>query len=52
MYAQTNGGWLISGDYGNNQELFETRYAWAVSKNQKFEIRLRNREDIDKRADA
>ncbi|MFK7816917.1 MAG: hypothetical protein AB8B92_11340 [Gammaproteobacteria bacterium] len=52
VYAQSHGGWLISGDYGSNQELFETRYAWAVQKNQKLEIRLRNREDIDKRTSA
>lgn len=52
VYAQTGGGWLISGDFGNNQELVETRYKWQVTKNQKFEARIRNREDIDKRTNA
>ena len=52
VYGQTRGGWLISGDFGNNQELIETRYKWQVSKNQKFEARIRNREDIDKRTNA
>ncbi len=52
VYAQTHGGWLISEDFGNNQELLETRYKWQVSKNQKFEARIRNRKDIDKRTSA
>ena len=52
VYAQTRGGWLLSGDFVNNQEIFETRYRWQVNKNQKFEARIRNREDIDKRTNA
>ena len=52
VYGRTGGGWLISGDFGNNQELFETRYAWDVTKNQKFEARIRNREDIDKQINS
>jgi len=52
VYAQIHGGWLISGDFGNNQELVETRYKWQVTKNQKLEARIRNREDIDKRTNA
>jgi hypothetical protein len=52
VYAQTHGGWLISGDFPNNQELVETRYKWQVTKNQKLEARIRNREDIDKRTNA
>ena len=52
VYGQTSGGWLLSGDFGNNQELVEARYMWQVSKNQKFEARMRNREDIDKRTNA
>ncbi len=52
VYAQTGGAWLLSGDFGNNQELFETRYRWQVTKNQKLEARIRNREDIDKRTSA
>ena len=52
VYAQTKGGWLLSPDFGNNQELFETRYKLQVTKNQKLEARIRNREDIDKRTNA
>lgn len=52
VYAQISGGWLLSSDFGNNQELFETRYRWQVNKNQKLEARIRNREDIDKRTSA
>jgi hypothetical protein len=52
VYAQARGGWLISGDFGNNQELVATRYKWQVTKNQKLEARIRNREDIDKHTNA
>ena len=52
VYAQTGGGWLLSSDFGNDQELLATRYKWQITKNQKFEARIRNREDIDKRTSA
>lgn len=52
VYARIGGGWLISGDFGNNQQLAETRYLWKINSKQKFEARIRNRRDIDKQIDA
>lgn len=51
VYARIGGGWLISGDFGNNQQLAETRYQWKINNKQKLEARLRNRQDIDKHID-
>lgn len=52
VYAQTDGGWLLSPDFSNNQELLEARYQWRLSKVQAIEARLRGRQDLDQYAAA
>jgi hypothetical protein len=50
VYVRAEGGWLLSADVGNNQHLLEGRYKWQISRSQKLEIRLRERDDLDKLA--
>lgn len=47
VYGQAEGGWLLSPDFGSNQELLELRYQWRLASNQSVEARLRRREDLD-----
>lgn len=52
VYAQVGGGWLLSPDFGNNQELLEARYQWRVSTTQSIEARVRERRDLEQLIDA
>ncbi|MDZ4297247.1 MAG: hypothetical protein U0998_03290 [Moraxellaceae bacterium] len=52
VYGRIGGGWLLSPDFGNNQELIELRYQWRLSDSQSIEARLRQREDLAERTDA
>ena len=46
VYAEVDAGYLISPDFRNNNSLLEVRYKWQISKKQKFEARIREREDL------
>jgi len=46
IYGEVDPGYLISPDFRNNNTLLEVRYKWQVNKKQKFEARLRQREDL------
>ncbi|MDJ0941457.1 MAG: hypothetical protein QNJ00_16970 [Woeseiaceae bacterium] len=46
-YAQTGGGWLLSPQFGRNEEQFELRYQWRPAKWPMFEARIRWREDLE-----
>ena len=46
VYGVTEEGWLLSPDFRSNNRLIETRYQWKMDKKQKFEARLRHREDL------
>lgn len=50
--GRTGAGWLLSPDFTPNSELLEVRYQWRIDKQQRFEARLRYREDIDKALNA
>ncbi|NOZ53798.1 MAG: hypothetical protein GXP08_11805 [Gammaproteobacteria bacterium] len=52
VYGYVGGGWLLSPDFRNNNTLIEARYKWKVSKKFKWEARLRQRKDIDKKLTA
>lgn len=52
IYARAGGGWLLSPDFGNNQQLVEVRYKWQVAKNHRIEARLRQREDLIQRVET
>lgn len=52
VYGRIGGGWLLSPDFGNNQELIEFRYQWRLNNSQSIEARLRQREDLVIRTDA
>lgn len=52
VYGQVDGGWLLSPDFGTNQELLEARYQWRFAPNQSVEARLRGRSDLDQLAGA
>jgi hypothetical protein len=43
VYGQAGGGWLISNDYRNNDNLFEIRYQYRVSPRLSMEVRIRDR---------
>lgn len=52
VYGQAGGGWLLSPDFGNNQELLELRYQWRLSAAQSIEARVRTRRDLDQLMDT
>jgi hypothetical protein len=52
VLGRAGDGWLLSPDFRDNTNLVEARYKWAIDKKQKFEARLRHREDIDQRVGA
>lgn len=52
VYGQVGGGWLLSPDFANNQELMEARYQWRLSTSQSIEARVRERRDLEQRIGA
>ena len=46
VYGIAEEGWLLSPDIRNNNRLIEVRHLWKIDKKQKFETRLRHREDL------
>jgi len=46
-YGRTDAGWLLSPQYGKNEELFEIRYLWRRSRRLAIDIRGRWREDLE-----
>jgi hypothetical protein len=48
VYAESEAGWLISPDFRPNNQLIEGRYRFQIDKPSRLEIRLRQREDLDK----
>lgn len=50
--GHTGGGWLLSPDFRNNSRAIEVRYAWKLDKQQKIEIRVRNRRELEQRTTA
>jgi len=46
-YGRTDAGWLLSPQYGKNEELFEIRYLWRKSRQLALDIRGRWREDLE-----
>ena len=51
-YGRTDAGWLLSPQYGKNEELFEIRYRWLRSQQLTLDIRGRWREDLEQLATA
>ncbi len=49
VYGRVQGGWLISNDYRNNDELFEIRYQRRFAPNLSMEIRYRWRRELEQR---
>jgi len=52
VLGQADAGWLLSPDFRNNTDLAELRYKWVVAKKQKFEARIRRREDSELKTGA
>ena len=48
-YGRTDPGWLLSPQYGDNQELSEIRYLWRRSQRFALDIRARWRKDMEQR---
>ena len=46
-YGRTEAGWLLSPQYGKNEELFEVRYLWRKSRQLAIDLRGRWREDLE-----
>jgi len=46
--SRAGAGWLLSPDFLPNTEMLEVRYQWLIDSQQRFEARLRYREDIDR----
>lgn len=46
-YARTDAGWLLSPQYGKNEELFELRYMWLRNQRLAVDIRGRWRKNLE-----
>ena len=46
-FGRTDAGWLLSPQYGKNEQLFEIRYMWLHSQQLTLDIRGRWREDLE-----
>jgi hypothetical protein len=46
-YGRTEAGWLLSPQYGKNEQLFEIRYLWRRSRQLAIDVRGRWREDLE-----
>jgi hypothetical protein len=51
-YARTDAGWLLSPQYGKNEELFEMRYLWRRNQRLAVDIRGRWRKDLEQILDT
>ncbi len=51
-YGRVGAGWLLSPDFGDNEEQIEIRYRWAPREDLLLELRARSREDLDARVSA
>jgi hypothetical protein len=51
-YARTDAGWLLSPQYGKNEELFEIRYLWRRNQRLAVDIRGRWRKDLEQILDT
>jgi len=51
-YGRTDAGWLLSPQYGKNEQLFEFRYLWRKSRQLAIDIRGRWLEDLEKPLNA
>lgn len=47
VYGRLQGGWLISNDYRNNDELAEIRYQWRPNSDLSVEVRYRWRRELE-----
>ena len=52
VLGRAGDGYLLSPDFRSNTNLVEARYQWKIAKKQKFEARLRRRDDINQRNGA
>ena len=52
VVGRADAGWLLSPDFRSNTDLIELRYKWAISKTNKLEARIRQREDAEMRDGA
>ncbi|MDX1626798.1 MAG: hypothetical protein R3323_09815, partial [Wenzhouxiangellaceae bacterium] len=52
VYGQVDGGWLISNDYRQNNELAELRWQYQFTKEFRIQFRARWRRDLERRAGA
>ena len=48
-YAETQGGWLVSPQYTDNEQLFEIRYMWTPRERLTLDVRGRWRADLQQR---
>ncbi len=52
VYGRAESGWLTSNDFRNNNDLYEVRYQHHFTDQLRVDIRLRFREDIERRIGA
>ena len=46
LYGRTGSGWLLSPQFGNNEEQIEARWSWRMTENLTIDARIRRREDL------
>ena len=51
-YGRMDPGWLLSPDFGDNEEQLEVRYRWKVMPAASLELRVRTREDLKQKRSA
>jgi hypothetical protein len=49
-YGQVGAGWLLSPQFRINESLAEIRYQWRKSRQLAFDIRIRQRKEMEQRA--
>ncbi len=52
LYGQTESGWLLSPQFGNNEEQIEARWSWRIAKSLTVDARIRQRQDLHRHLDA
>jgi hypothetical protein len=47
QHGRAQGGWLISPDFRNNENLYEFRHEWSIAENHTVTTRIRRRDEMD-----
>jgi len=52
LYGRTESGWLLSPQFGSNEEQIEVRWSWRIEDSLTVDARIRHREDLHRQLSA